>query len=124
MEHQIWNFGGQLYAKGGTRSHVCQDGTVTELIVWRTHCAECGAMFEVMTTERPKHLNRRCPKHVASGRKVKQHVLWGQPIPLDELLNTTLAAQQAKPKKRTAAMFLAEPATVLTTPKHLEKRHG
>jgi len=32
--------------------------------------------------------------------------------------------QITKTKKRTAAMFLAEPATVLTTPNFLENRHG
>jgi len=32
--------------------------------------------------------------------------------------------QQLQYRKRTMAMFLEEPATVLTTPNFLEKRHG
>ena len=124
MKYQIWNFLGQLYAKTGTRSHVRQDGTITELIVWRTHCAKCGTMFEVLTPENPKYLTRRCPKHATQGRKVKHNALWGQLIPLAELLEATPTTQQPQSEKRTAAMFLAEPATVLTTPNQLEKRHG
>ena len=124
MKYQIWNFLGQLYAKTGTRSHVRQDGTITELIVWRTHCAKCGTMFEVMTKENPKYLTRRCHEHTARGGKVKHNALWGQPIPLAELLGITQTTQQPQTKKRTMAMFLEEPATVLTTPNRLEKRHG
>ncbi len=123
-QYEIWNFLGQLYAKIGTRPHVRKDGTSTQLVVWRTHCAKCGAMFEVMTIENPKYLNRRCPEHAVSSRKVKHNVLWGKPIPLADLLGTTPTTRQTKTEKRTAAMFLQEPAAALTTPNLLEKRHG
>jgi hypothetical protein len=114
MQHNIWNFAGQLYAQLGTQPYRRRDGTSAELTVWLTHCATCGVLFEVMTPEKvPKYLTRRCSKHMRQGRKVKKHIHWGKRIPLDELLNGKPMAQIIK---RTAAMFLAEPATVLTTP--------
>ena len=116
MQHEIWNFAGQLYARIGSRSHKKQNGTNTQLTMWRTHCADCGKLFELTTPQIiPKYITRRCAKHAVVARKVKQHIHWGQRIPLEDLVGkqTTL---QTKPIKRTAAMFLAEPATVLTTP--------
>ena len=125
MNHKIWNFGGQLYAKVGTRPKTLRDGSITELIIWRTHCADCGAMFEATSLDyQPKYISRRCSEHLAPGRKVNRHVLWGQPIPLSELMGITPVTQKPQSEKRTAAMFLQEPATVLTTPNLLEKRHG
>ena len=110
MKHQIWNFGGQLYARIGTRPHIRQDGTVTELIVWRTHCADCGELFQTQSsTSTTPSLNRRCERHRAARRKVKKHVLWGKPAPLAELLGETPVAFSTKSRKRVATAFLADP---------------
>ncbi len=125
MENRIWNFGGQLYARVGIQPHVRQDGTVTELVIWRTHCADCGEVFEVTSVASSSpNLNRRCNRHKAAGRKVKRHVLWGKPVPLAELLGASPKMTSTKSRKRVATAFLADPRR---HPDHInpqEERHG
>ena len=125
MQHKIWNFGGQLYARIGIRPYIRQGGIKSELTVWLTHCADCGELFEVATAEQiPKYPTRRCPRHASKGRRVKTHVLWGKPVPLAELLDTTKQATRAKRTKRTAASILAGPSRRPDHINHQEERHG
>ena len=125
MTRQIWNFGGQLYAHDGTRSYTRWDGAQSELTVWRTHCADCGVMFEVTTSEQtPKYPTRRCPRHASKGHKVKAHVLWGKPVPLAELLGECPQITSTKSKKRTAASILAGPRRRPDHTNPQEERYG
>jgi hypothetical protein len=71
--------------------------------------------------DRGRNKNR---PHYLVNMIIKWSIKRRQTISLDALRGTTLTTQQTKYEKRTAAMFLQEPATVLTTPNHLEKRHG
>ena len=61
---------GQRYVAVGSRLHRKPDGTDIPLIVWRSHCAECGAPFECHTTLKGSHPNRRCPEHHSPGKAV------------------------------------------------------
>ena len=47
-----------------------KDGTPTTLIVWRSHCSDCGQSFELTTPLATKWPNRRCPAHHAPGQAV------------------------------------------------------
>ena len=61
---------GQRYVAIGSRLHRKPDGTDVPLIVWRSHCAECGMPFECSTTLKGSHPNRRCPEHQSPGAAV------------------------------------------------------
>ena len=61
---------GQRYVAIGSKLHRKPDGTDVPLIVWRTHCAECGMAFECATTLRGATPNRRCPEHHNPGAAV------------------------------------------------------
>jgi hypothetical protein len=61
---------GQRYVAIGSRLHRKPDGADVPLIVWRSHCAECGALFECHTTLKGSHPNRRCPEHHSPGTAV------------------------------------------------------
>ena len=61
---------GQRYVVVDTRLHRRKDGTPTTLIVWRSHCSDCGQPFELTTPLATKWPNRRCPMHRAPGRAV------------------------------------------------------
>jgi hypothetical protein len=61
---------GQRYVAIGSRLHRKPDGIDVPLIVWRSHCAECGMPFECLTTLKASHPNRRCPEHHSPGTAV------------------------------------------------------
>jgi hypothetical protein len=61
---------GQRYVATGSRLHRKPDGTDVPLIVWRSHCAECGMPFECTTTLKGSHPNRRCLEHHSPGDAV------------------------------------------------------
>lgn len=62
---------GQRYELLRQKPHVRKDGQPTILLVWRSHCADCGGVFEIMTGLISKGcINRRCPKHHSPGRAV------------------------------------------------------
>jgi hypothetical protein len=62
---------GQEYELVGVKPHLRRDGSETELLVWRSHCADCGAEFLCSTTKVFKAMNRRCPAHVQPLVRVK-----------------------------------------------------
>ena len=72
---------GQRYVVVDTQPHRRKDGTPTTLIVWRSHCSDCGQPFELTTPLATKWPNRRCPRHRAPGRAVtaaaRQHTRRG-----------------------------------------------
>ena len=61
---------GQRYVVVDSRPYRRTDGTPTTLIVWRSHCSDCGQPFELTTPLVTKWPNRRCPAHHAPGRAV------------------------------------------------------
>src|SRR4029077_8453078 len=64
---------GQRYELVALQKHVRQDGRPTALLVWRSHCAECAAAFEVTTALRTTGaINRRCRLHHMPGRAVTE----------------------------------------------------
>ena len=53
---------GQLYPRIAVKPHVTTGGRTTQLATWECRCAECGEVFEVVTTARERKLwgpNRR-----------------------------------------------------------------
>jgi len=57
------------------------DGKASHLLIWQTHCAECGESFQIKTSMIIRGVNRRCEKHRAPGRYVakrskKQYPFW------------------------------------------------
>lgn len=62
---------GQRYELVSANGHTRKDGAPTILLTWRSHCADCGSTFEVVTGLRAKgSINRRCPLHTSPGRAV------------------------------------------------------
>ena len=62
---------GQRYELVAANGHIRKDGTPTILLTWRSHCADCGSAFEIVTGLRAKgSINRRCPLHTSPGRSV------------------------------------------------------
>ena len=61
---------GQRYVVIDIRPYRRKDGTSTTLIVWRSHCSNCGQPFELTTPLATKWPNRRCPAHHAPGQAV------------------------------------------------------
>lgn len=62
---------GQRYELVAHEPHIRRDGFPTTLLVWRSHCCDCGEAFEVVTgLVANGYFNRRCPDHHRSGRAV------------------------------------------------------
>ena len=61
---------GQRYVAVGSRLHRKADGAEVPLILWRSHCATCGAPFECGTALKALNPNRRCPAHHKPGLAV------------------------------------------------------
>jgi hypothetical protein len=82
MSASIWDFDavpavgtvleldGQEYLLIGCEPHQRQDGTMTTLLVWQTHCAQCSVPFMCRSTVRVVSLNRRCQTHKRPGQRV------------------------------------------------------
>lgn len=62
--------GGQRYKLDRLETHERHDGETVQLVVLSTHCADCGASFEVrQPLDGTKYLNRRCADHRKPGKK-------------------------------------------------------
>ena len=61
---------GQRYVAVGSDLHKRRDGQIVPIILWQSHCAECGGPFECRSGLRSGTLNRRCPQHHAPGKAV------------------------------------------------------
>jgi|GEM_PF-5433786 len=60
---EMVTYRGQGYWKIGTRIVERQDGGFSELPLWESVCAECGARFEFLKADISRGPNRRCPEH-------------------------------------------------------------
>lgn len=72
--NQVKILRGQIYHEVDRHPYVRKrDGAETELVVWQSNCAECGAPFEFSTPAVfPAYVNRRCHKHRKRGVPVKR----------------------------------------------------
>lgn len=61
---------GQRYEVVGSDLHVRPNGETVPIILWQTHCAECGESFECRTALTARTLNRRCEKHRRPGKAI------------------------------------------------------
>lgn len=61
---------GQRYIAVGSDLHKRRDGQIVPIILWESHCAECGKPFQCWSGLRSGTLNRRCPQHHAPGKAV------------------------------------------------------
>ena len=70
----IREYRGQAYTMAGRIEHQRQDGTMTTLLQWESHCAECGALFTFKTPAASAKFepNRRCQDHKRPGHRVKE----------------------------------------------------
>lgn len=60
---------GQRYELVALKPHMRRDGLPTTLLVWRSHCCDCGEVFEVITgLVANGYFNRRCLAHHRPGR--------------------------------------------------------
>ncbi len=73
-------FRGQIYERIGFQPHVSRDGEKTTLAVLQSHCAECGARFEVTVGLFTKRFspNRRCQRHKRPGQRVQRLLREGE----------------------------------------------
>ena len=78
---EIFMLEGQRYELLETVPYKRTDGTSTHLLVWQSHCADCGQPFETKTGMTIYGLNRRCEKHKSPGKRVvkktkRQYPFW------------------------------------------------
>lgn len=73
MNRLLREYHGQTYLLIGTRAHQRRDGSLTNLDVWQTKCADCGDTFEFSIPSKAKRFepNRRCQKHKRPGQRVQ-----------------------------------------------------
>lgn len=60
----------QRYVVVGSDLHTRRDGELVPVILWSSHCADCGHPFECFSGLKSGALNRRCPQHHAPGKAV------------------------------------------------------
>ena len=63
--------GGQGYVFLGFRPYQMVAGAQITVQAWTTHCAKCGASFELFTTRGLIHQSRRCTACKQPGKRVK-----------------------------------------------------
>jgi hypothetical protein len=70
----IREYRGQTYTMEGRFEHQRRDGSMTTVLQWVSHCAECGAPFTFTTPAASAKFepNRRCQKHKRPGHRVKE----------------------------------------------------
>ena len=61
---------GQRYVAVGSDLHKRRDGQIVPIILWESHCAQCGRPFQCWSGLRSGTLNRRCLDHRAPGKAV------------------------------------------------------
>jgi hypothetical protein len=61
---------GQRYVAVGSDLRKRRDGQTVPIILWESHCAECGAPFQCRSGLKSGSLNRRCPSHHSPGKAV------------------------------------------------------
>ncbi len=64
---------GQRYRLTAVEPHTKRDGSVTELLVWQTECAQCGCAMVTRSPSNRAPDTRRCDLHKAPGRRVRSH---------------------------------------------------
>lgn len=62
---------GQRFDLMAVEDYTRLDGTPTNLLVWNSDCAECGAPFITKSGSKSLPGVRRCKPHAQPGRKVK-----------------------------------------------------
>jgi hypothetical protein len=63
---------GQRYVFTGLAPYTRKDGKPTHLAAWRSACADCGSVFDTLSTVDAAALNRRCSTHRKPGVRVKK----------------------------------------------------
>ncbi len=62
---------GQRYTLTAHRPHRRQDGQMTMVLCWESHCPTCGAPFTFTSSLSIRHVNRRCEQHRAPRKPVR-----------------------------------------------------
>lgn len=63
----VVRFDGHPFTVMGYEAYVRRDGTSSSLIVWTSHCADCGTPILVKTGFRSKTITKRCEAHKKRG---------------------------------------------------------
>jgi hypothetical protein len=63
-------YDGQRFQLIGREPHTRRDGVAIELLVWSSHCAECGDPITVKTPLNFGYPRRRCDEHRRPGYAV------------------------------------------------------
>ena len=63
----VVEFDGHPFEVMGYEAYVRRDGTSSSLIVWNTHCVDCGKPIELKTAFRSKTITKRCDEHKRRG---------------------------------------------------------
>lgn len=61
---------GQRYELIGSRPHQRQDGKLSVVLTWQSHCPDCEEVFITTSGLSVGYLNRRCPHHHNAGTPV------------------------------------------------------
>jgi hypothetical protein len=68
-------FDGQTYRFVAEQPYIRTDGQPSRVLVFASHCAQCGREFEFKCSAASKFSpNRRCADHRAPGRRVRRRV--------------------------------------------------
>lgn len=62
---------GQEYELVKFEDYTRVDGVATNLLVWHSHCPDCGSQFEIKTGLATRAVNRRCSNCKRTGKPVK-----------------------------------------------------
>ena len=64
---------GQHYTVVDQFTRPRKDGSVAVILIWRSHCADCGAAFTMTSPAASDRFSptRRCQRHAAKGKRVR-----------------------------------------------------
>lgn len=74
MTSIVKEYDGQRYVRIGEFKRARSDGTFATIIRWQSHCAQCGAPFEISTVAESSKWqpSRRCQIHKRPGVRVRK----------------------------------------------------
>lgn len=63
---------GQPFELTRVEDYTRQDGSPSNLLVWKADCPECGVEFETKSGRLVNLSSRRCPEHRQAGKRVRR----------------------------------------------------
>jgi hypothetical protein len=94
---------GQRYTVASLKPHIRLDGSRTTLIIWQSHCADCGRPFKFSSPMKTRYPSRRCKQHSKPGKAVSKAGRGRQYSVRMRFRRTQQTNRKSPTRKRTAA---------------------